>query len=178
MHVTGLFRGFGILPLLALTIMQGVCRADDSRDILKDAILVHAERGRPIILGSDGEIASKDKFTPPIEITYVVMTNSTNIRFSYAAEHIIFNWEVDRSDLRIWGGPASGKHKPSAGKVPANEFVTIVQTVLPNEMRLSVNGIERATWKADFSKVDNQIRIWGGKGRTISVKEITVRHPK
>jgi hypothetical protein len=45
-------------------------------------------------------------------------------------------------------------------------------------MRLTVNGIERADWKADFSKVNSQIRIWGGKGRTISVKEITVRRPK
>lgn len=161
--------------ILTLFSTPGILPAETGYDILRDGLYTHAERGLPVILGSDSEIASKDKYSPPVEITYVIKTTSTNIRFSYAADQIIFNWEVDPTDLRIGGGPVGGQHKPSAGKVPKNEYVTIVQTVLPTEMRLSVNGIERALWKANFKDVNSQIRIWGGKGRTISVKSVTVR---
>lgn len=163
------------MSALALCSSSAVSLADEMHDVLRDAIYLHAERGSPVILGSDSEIASKDKFAPPVEITYIVKTTSTNIRFSYAADQIIFNWELDPSDLRIAGGPAAGQHKPSAGKVPKNEYVTIVQTVLPKEMRITVNGIERASWKGDFAGVNQQIRIWGGKGRTIYVKSISAK---
>ena len=129
-------------------------------DILRDAILTSASKGSDITLLRKGEIASKDKFAPPLRITYVVKTNSTDIRLAYAANQIIFNWEMDQNVLRIDGGPADGRHVVGAGTVPKNAFVKIVQEVTPTRMTISIDGVQRASWDADFSKVSEQIRVF------------------
>lgn len=139
--------------------------------LLRDALLTNASRGGDVKIRRRGEVASKDMLKPPVRITYVVKTDSTNIRLGYAADQIIFNWEQDKAQLRIDGGPAAGRHVHGAGGIPLNKFVTIIQEVTPQRMTVSVNGVERASWKADFSKVDEQVRVFTA-GANLTIRSI------
>ena len=107
-----------------------------------------------------------------MRITYRIRTDG-DIRLGYAADQIILNWSRDEMELRVNGGPVDRQHVTGGGSIPKNEFLTVVQTVLPDRMIITVNGIERAVWKADFSEVDEQVRVFPHQS-TISVKKIVV----
>lgn len=143
-------------------------------DVMKDASTPTGKGARFETVLKSGELASAMNFKPPVKITYVAKTDSKNLRISYAADEIIFNWEQPGGQLRIGGGPAGGRHVAAAGTIPKNQFVTIVQTVLPGEMRISVDGVQRALWHADFSKVDQPIRVFPAGGSKVTVKALFV----
>jgi hypothetical protein len=48
-------------------------------------------------------------FEAPVEFTIVAKTDSTN-RTGYAADQVMFNWELDPRQLRVDGGPAEGRY--------------------------------------------------------------------
>ena len=68
--------------------------------------------GSPIKIAPGEKLTTFDEFRPPIEITIVAKTDSTNLRIGYAAKQVIFNWEEDQAQLRIDGGPNDGDHQP------------------------------------------------------------------
>src|SRR5580658_10087818 len=59
-----------------------------------------------IVLEGLDRLVSPDLFRPPVEITIVAKTDSTNLRIGYAADQVIFNWEENLDQLRVNGGPA------------------------------------------------------------------------
>ena len=118
-------------------------------------------------------IATKASFQPPLEIDYTLMVDS-QVRLQYAADQIIFDWEMNRSELRIDGGPADGQHRSNAGRIPTKQLVQIRQVVLPNKMTVFVDGRERASWDGDFSGVNQPIALRSVDG-AISVKQITAK---
>src|SRR5215469_12474481 len=73
---------------------------------------------KPTVLKGNERLSTPQSYRPPVEITVVAKTDSTNLRLGYAADQIIFNWEMDRSQLRVDGGPANGLHKDGAGRIP------------------------------------------------------------
>ncbi|HEY2342415.1 MAG TPA: hypothetical protein VGH90_05260, partial [Chthoniobacteraceae bacterium] len=95
------------------------------------------------------------------------------IRFGYAANEIILNWEVNPSELRVGGGPVAGQHRPMAGEIPKNELVDVRQIVHAKEMMIYVNGEQRAHWVGDFSRVNGPIKV-RAPGSTVSLKHINV----
>lgn len=78
-------------------------------------------RGGIVLKGSD-RLTTPDAFRPPVEITIVARTDSTNLRIAYAADQIIFNWENNEDQLRVDGGPANGHHTDGAGRIPAGKY--------------------------------------------------------
>ena len=167
------------IALLATMTLAASTEAQQPRpiDLMRDAIVTSSSKGSEVILTRKGEVASKDKLKPPIRITYVAKTNSHDLRVSYAATQIIFNWGKDQQQLRIDGGPASGHHVHGAGKIPKNTFVTIVQEVTPSRMTISVDGVQRAVWDANFSKVEDQVRVFPADS-TVVVRSITAEQLK
>ena len=127
-----------------------------------------------VVSSDEAGLKTEARFQPPIEIEYTLKTSS-QVRLCYAANDIIFNWEVNKNELRIDGGPAAGQHQPGAGAIPAKELVTIRQVVLPGSMSVSVDGRERARWNRDFSQVDGTIGIRGTHGAVLQIKQITIR---
>ena len=73
-----------------------------------------------VLKGAD-RLETTERYQPPVEITVVAKTDSTNLRLAYAADQVIFNWELDESQLRVDGGPANGQHRPGAGHIPAGQ---------------------------------------------------------
>ncbi len=132
-------------------------------------------RGGVIVIPPSGErIVSNKSYAPPLEIEYVCATSRNNIRLGFACNEIIFNWEMNRDELRIGGGPASDRHVRNSGAVPAGRMLTIRQLVLLNEMSIFVDGQKRASWPGDFSRVRDLIEVFGHDSE-LQVRAVRVR---
>lgn len=134
---------------------------------------VHKEDGVLVLHGQD-RIATADKFAPPVRFKIIAMTDGTNIRIRYAANQIIFNWEVSPDELRIDGGPADGRHLLGAGRVPVGQWVQIGIDVTPTTMILSVDGKQRYHTNADFSKIKQRLIIFPANGSNVKVQSVQV----
>jgi hypothetical protein len=124
------------------------------------------------VLSQKGRIETTDKFRAPVTFHIALfMATETDLRLGYAANQIIFNWERNHDELRVDGGPPDGQHKPGAGRLPTGQWVAISLAVKPDEMILSVNGIERHRIKANFSSVDEPLSISAVNGE-IKIKSV------
>jgi hypothetical protein len=126
-----------------------------------------------VVMPPKQSLATERTFAPPIEITYVLKTDD-QIRIGYGADQIILNWELNRDELRIDGGPVSGQHVRGGGAIPKNTWITVKQIVLAQEMVLMVDGERRAKWAGNFSRINAPIRI-NATGATIGIKQVTAR---
>lgn len=127
---------------------------------------------------ADGRrIRSRRFYQPPATFRIVAQTAGNNFRLRYAADQIIFNWDGNRDELRIEGGPAAGRHKPGAGAIPLNQWVAIELQVTKTEMIIRVDGEERFREPADFSKVNQSLNIWTTLGSPAKVKSVQYVQP-
>jgi hypothetical protein len=130
-----------------------------------------------VVLTSGGKRTSSKSYKPPVEVEWRVETDG-DFRIVYACDQIIFNWSKSPDELRIEGGPADNQNKKDAGAVPLNRIVSVKLEVLPRKMTLSVDGKERASWKADFSGVDQPVGVMVVNNNKVKVKQVTVRKLK
>ena len=135
--------------------------------------LVEKGRGSPVKLQRTSSITTRATFRSPVQITIVAKTDSTNLRIGYAANQVIFNWEVDPQQLRVDGGPANGQHKAGAGKIPTNKYVTIRWVVLPTKQSIYVDDELRFEHNGDYSKIDNPVSVFSNKSN-VTVRTIRV----
>jgi hypothetical protein len=134
------------------------------------------EHGNPPLRINPKEILiTKESFTPPLEITIVAKTDSTNLRISYTANQVIFNWELDERQLRVDGGPGDGKHQMNKGHIPIDKYVTIRWVVTTTEESIYVDDDLRFQNFGDYSNIDNQISVFGANGSTLKVLSLTTR---
>jgi hypothetical protein len=130
-----------------------------------------------IVLNGNQRLTTAQKYSPTVVFVIVAQTDSTNIRIAYAADQIIFNWEVDPDQMRIDGGPANGRHQRGAGRIPVNQWVRFRLRVDPKNMRIWVNGQLRFNTTADFSSINQPLSIFPQNGSTIKVKSVMVTTP-
>ncbi|MDB6140198.1 MAG: serine/threonine protein kinase [Verrucomicrobiaceae bacterium] len=127
-----------------------------------------------IILKNGDKFETRESFVPPVEITAVAKTEDTNLRLAYAADQLIFNWEVRNSSLRLDGGPAAGQHKEGAGKIPKKTFVTIRWLVTPLSQTVFVDGEKRFEHFGDYSRLDRQVSVFT-MNSTVTLKSLKVK---
>ncbi len=140
------------------------------------AAIAVAKLTRVTILKGDARLDTLKSYQPPVEITVVAKTDSTNLRLAYAADQIIFNWEMDPSQLRVDGGPADGLHKPGAGRIPRGKYVTVRWVVTTTHQGIYVDGRLRFEHDGDYSQINRPISVFPANGSTVTVKSITVKH--
>ena len=146
---------------------------EEKQDLLPTAMIANGNRNEgEVVLNSSGSVSSLKFIKPPIRLTYEVKLDGNDLRIQYAAQQIIFNWEMNNNDLRIDGGPASNQHRPGKGKVPTGKYIQIVQEVLPGKMSISVDGELRAEWLTNFSTVNSPVRIFNSR-QPIAIREMT-----
>src|SRR4051812_17889225 len=110
------------IALVAIVISAATpLRAAESLDYVEQMGRLIERGGSPMKLEKSQTATTKAVFTPPVDIIIEAKTDSTDLRMSYAANQVIFNWSNGRNELRVDGGPANGKHKPGAGLIPANK---------------------------------------------------------
>jgi hypothetical protein len=131
--------------------------------------------GGGIVLKNRERFDTPKTFRPPVEITIVAKTDSTNLRIGYAADQVIFNWELDGQQLRVDGGPANGLHKSGAGSIPAGKFVTIRWLVTPSRQAIYVDDKLRFEHSGDYSHIDRNVSIFPAEGSKVTVRSVTVR---
>jgi hypothetical protein len=132
-------------------------------------------RGSPRKLKGSETATTKASFKPPVDILIEAKTDSTNIRMSYAANQVIFNWEVNRNELRVDGGPASGKHKAGAGLIPTSRYVSIRWVVTLKKQSIYVDDKLRYEHEGDYSKINAPISIFPAHGSEVTVRAIKVK---
>ncbi len=132
-------------------------------------------QGSPAKLKKNGVITTKATFKPPVEILIEAKTDSTNLRLGYAADQLIFNWEKDRNQLRIDGGPANGKHKFGAGLIPTKQYVTVRWLVTPKKQSVFVDGQLRFEHAGDYSQLDKPVSVYSSGDAEVTVKSIKVK---
>jgi hypothetical protein len=151
----------------------------------KTSELIHSMTGKSsafansvYVLNQGDRISTTSSYSTPVAFRLVAQTNSTNVRIAYAANEIIFNWEMDPTQLRIDGGPANGRHKPGAGGIPINQWVTIDLVVKTDSMDIAVDGDPRYHTQADFSKINEPLAIFPNARSIVQVKSLLVGLPK
>lgn len=107
---------------------------------------------------------TSERFVPPVTFKAIVMNDNKDFRFGFAADEIIFNWEMRQDEFRVGGGPANGRHKPGAGQLPVGVWVGIEWVVKPDEMIVYVDGEERYRTQADFSRINMPLTVWSQNG--------------
>jgi hypothetical protein len=126
-----------------------------------------------VLKGSD-KLVSPDSFHPPVEITIVAKTDSTNLRIGYAADQVIFNWEANNDQLRVDGGPAGNQQVDGAGRVPKDRFVMIKWLVTPEHQAVYVDGRLRFEHCGNYSEIEKPISIFPASGSVVTVKSIAI----
>ena len=159
-----------LLSLLLSPLLAGA--ADESVEHL--SALVQPRSGTPIALKGTDTISTKATFQPPVEITIEAKTDSTDLRIGYAADQVIFNWRDMKHQLRVDGGPGSGKHKTGAGIIPTNKYVTIRWVVTPTKQAIYVDDQLRFEHEGDYSKINNPVSVFCNQSK-VSVKSIKVK---
>jgi len=131
---------------------------------------------RVIVLKGSDRLDTPQSYQPPVEITVVAKTDSTNLRLGYAADQVIFNWEGNKSQLRVDGGPADGLHKTGAGRIPAKKFVTVKWLVTKTHQTIYVDGKLRFEHAGDYSQINRPVSVFPANGSIVTVKSVSVKH--
>jgi hypothetical protein len=139
------------------------------------AWIVVAQFTKVTALKGNARLNTPQSFRPPVEITLVAKTDSTNLRLAYAADQIIFNWEMDQSQLRVDGGPADGLHKAGAGRIPRGKYVTVRWVVTTTRQAIYVDGQLRFEHDGDYSQINRPVSVFPANGSTVTVKSIKVK---
>ena len=163
------------LCLLALVAGAMGCavpsRAGNSARLTRDGIKSDAG----IVLESGDRLSTPESFRPPVDITLVAKTDSTNLRLAYAADQVIFNWEVNLEQLRVDGGPADGRHQDGEGRIPAGKFVTVRWLVTPRHQAIYVDGQLRFEHDGDYSQINRCVTVFPAEGSKVTVKSLEVK---
>lgn len=139
------------------------------------ALAANAVFNKRIVLKGNDRLDSPRPLRPPVEIRLVAKTDSTNLRMSYAADQVIFNWEGDPYELRVDGGPADGLHQMGQGHIPVNKYVTIQWLVSATNQAIYVDGQLRFQHAGDYSEINRRATVFPANGSTVTVKSFTVK---
>jgi hypothetical protein len=161
---------FASLLAVGWLVWQSSAHAAADR-ITRDSI-VSAEG---IVLDSGDSLDTPARFQPPVEIDIVAKTDSTNLRLAYAADQVIFNWELDGNQLRIDGGPAAGQHRMGAGAIPVNQYVHIHWIVTRTKQSIFVDDALRYENEGDYSHIDRPVSVFPAEGSKVTVQSIIVK---
>jgi hypothetical protein len=130
---------------------------------------------KDIVLTGSDKLVSPDLFRPPVEITIVAKTDSTDLRIGYAADQVIFNWADNLDQLRVDGGPAGNRQVDGAGRIPKDKFVTIKWVVTPEHQAVYVDDRLRFENCANYTEIDRPVTVFPAAGSGVTVKSITIK---
>jgi hypothetical protein len=165
------------LALLFISAANLLCAAD-ADGFTEHMGLLMERGGSPRKLKGSETATTKATFKPPVEIIIEAKTDSTNLRMSYAANEVIFNWEAARTVLHVHGGPVGDQDKAGAGFIPTNKYVTIRWVVTAQKQSIYVDDKLRFEHAGDYSKIDNPVSVFSSHGSEVTVKTIKVKQLK
>lgn len=165
-----------IVAALCATAPCTLPAAEPSADFVEHlSALTNGRTGSPMRLKADEMITTKATFKPPVEILVEAKTDSTNLRLGYAADQLIFNWELAKAQLRIDGGPAGGTAKNGAGLIPINKYVLVRWVLTPKKQSIYVDGQMRFEHSGNYADLDKPVSVFSAHGAVVTVKSLKVK---
>jgi hypothetical protein len=112
---------------------------------------------------------------PPFAFRVVGKTDSTNLRLHFHRGELIFNWECDVRELKVFD-PASAEDRSVKGKgfITTNEWHEIAWEIQLDRMRVVVDGEVRCEGAGNYSGIESAPSVGPCFGSAISVREFTI----
>ena len=123
-----------------------------------------------LVVSNKEYLTSKSSYRPPVQIDVVAKTDSNDLRVEYAAGKIVFSWGGNKDQLFICDGLLGTKYIDGQGFVEPNKFVRVTLIVTNDTAIIAVDGKVRYTTKADFSAVNEPVKISTYFRSTVTVK--------
>jgi hypothetical protein len=120
-------------------------------------------------------VGTKQIYTGDLDITVVARTNHQNIRIAaFAKAEVIFNWELNPSQLRV--------HRPDASKtgvnvepLATNTWYTLRFVIAKNNMSVFVDGKRVFEEKGTYDvSGEFPVRVYTQMGSVVDVKSVVV----
>jgi hypothetical protein len=105
-------------------------------------------------------------FRPPFTVKTVAKTDSTNLRLYWHVGEVIFNWECSIRRLKV--------HDPATGQWCDAEDDEIASEILPDSMRVIVDGKLRFERSGDWGNIDAPVAIGPCFGSAVTVRSFSV----
>jgi hypothetical protein len=112
---------------------------------------------------------------PPFVFRVVGTTDTTNLRMHFHRGELIFNWECDVRELKVFD-PASAEDRSvkNKGFIATNEWHEISWEIQRDRMRVVVDGEVRFEGAGDYSGIESAPSVGPCFGSAISVREFSI----
>jgi hypothetical protein len=130
--------------------------------------------------GQQTKVMTRTSIFSGFTATFVARTDSSNLRLFYGDKGVvIFNWEVNPSELRH-ADPKTGEISGLAklGSIPRNQWVTVTWTITKTQSIVAVNGVERATFPGDYSNFRGQVGVGTYGNAVVTLRSLTIEPPR
>ena len=112
---------------------------------------------------------------PPFAFRVVGRTDSTNLRMHFHRGELIFNWECDVRELKVFDPATAEQHSlKDKGFIATNEWHEISWEIRLDRMRVVVNGEVRFDGSGDYSGIQSAPSVGPCFGSAISIREFTI----
>ena len=139
-----------------------------------------AGRGASAVDGNvrltDAPLILPSEIGVPFRADFIAQTNSTNIRLGFAQGQVIFNWELNPSELRFRDLVDGSKISAFANKgaVPVNQWVKLSWIIEADSSKILVDGEERAAINGDYRNLFSAVSISPALGSVVMVKSVSI----
>jgi hypothetical protein len=112
---------------------------------------------------------------PPFVFRVVGQTDSTNLRMHFHRGELIFNWECDVRELKVFDPTtAEDRSVKNKGFIATKEWHEISWEIGLTRMRLVVDGEVRFEGAGDYAGIESAPSVGPCFGSAISVREFTI----
>jgi hypothetical protein len=112
---------------------------------------------------------------PPFVFRVVGKTDSTNLRLHFHRGELIFNWECDVRELKVFDPATAEQHSvKDKGFIATNEWHEILWEIRLDGVRVVVDGEVRFEGSGDYSGIASAPSVGPCFGSAISVREFTI----
>jgi hypothetical protein len=112
---------------------------------------------------------------PPFVFRVVGKTDSTNLRLHFHRGELIFNWECDVRELKVFDPATAEQHSlKDRGFIVTNQWHDISWEIRLDSMRVVVDGQVRFETAGDYSSIESAPSVGPCFGSAISVREFSI----
>ena len=112
---------------------------------------------------------------PPFAWRVVGKTDSTNLRMHFHRGELIFNWECDVREFKVFD-PSTCDDRSVKGKgfITTNDWHEILWEIRLDRMRVVVDGEVRFEGSGDYSGIESAPSVGPCFGSAVSIREFTI----
>ena len=125
---------------------------------------------------SEGRVETTSLYAAPLVITAVVKADSKSFHLFFRRDGMVaFNWGQREGDLH-YQDPRSGRAREVAdqGHLPKDTWVTVRWVISDDGASIDVDGVQRATFKANYQGLSGRIGVGVNGANSVAVRSLVV----